>query len=69
MAVRMMIRHGGSVELHGKMGLLYKGRGIVDMMHALAALDYRVENFCTRDRQFAALADDREFAAINFVIL
>ena len=67
-SLHMMIRHMGTFEPHGKMGLIYKGLGMFDMMHALAARDHRVENFCTRDRQFRSLADDPEFAAINFVV-
>lgn len=67
-SLRAMIRHGGNFEPHGKMGLIYRGLGMLDMMHALTARDYGVEKFCTRDRQFAALADDPEFDAINFVI-
>ena len=69
LAVRMLIRHGGRFEPHGKMGIIYKNLGMFDMMHALAARDYRVKNFCTRDRQFRALAGDPDFASLNFVIL
>ena len=68
MSLRMMIRHMGSFEPHGKMGLIHRGLGMFDMMHALAARDYGVQNFCTRDRQFRSLAGDPEFAAINFVV-
>ncbi len=69
LALRMLIRHGGRFEPHGKMGIIYRSLGILDMMHALAARDYRVKNFCTRDRQFSALASDPDFASLNFVIL
>lgn len=69
LALRMLIRHKGSFERHGKMGIIYRNLGILDMMHALAARDYRVRNFCTRDRQFGALAGDPRFDGINFVIL
>ena len=67
-SLRMMIRHMGTFEPHGKMGLIYRGLGMFDMMHALAARDYRVQNFCTRDRQFRSLAGDPEFAAVNFFV-
>ena len=68
LALKMLIRYEGSHEHHGKMGLIYRGLGMVDMMHALTARDIGAENFCTRDRQFAALAGDPEFKAINFVV-
>ena len=68
LALKMLIKYEGSYEHHGKMGLIYRGLGMVDMMHALTARDYGVENFCTRDRQFAALAGDPEFKAVNFVV-
>ena len=67
-SLRMMIRHMGTFEPHGKMGLIYRGLGMFDMMHALAARDYGVQNFCTRDRQFRSLAGDPEFGAVNFVV-
>ena len=69
LALRMLIRHRGSFEQHGKMGIIYRHLGMLDMMHALAARDYNVRDFCTRDRQFDALAGDPRFNAINFVIL
>lgn len=69
LAVRMLIRHGGRFEPHGKTGIVYRNLGILDMMHASAARDYRVKNFCVRDRQFSALAGDPKFASINFAIL
>ena len=69
LSMRMVIRHEGNFEPHGKMGLIYRALGILDMMHALVARDYGVQNFCTRDRQFSSLAGDPEFDAINFVIL
>ena len=68
LSVRTMIRHGGRFEPHGRMGLIYRGLGIIDIMHALAALDCGAQNFCTRDRQFSSLAGDPEFDAINFVV-
>ena len=68
LALKMLIRHEGRCEPHGKMGLIYRGLGMFDMMHALTARGYGVENFCTRDRQFAALAGDPGFASINFVV-
>ena len=68
LALKTLIRHKGRFEPHGKMGLIYRGLGMVDMMHALTARDYGVENFCTRDRQFVALAGDPEFRSINFVV-
>ena len=67
-SLHMMIRHVGTFEPHGRMGLIYRGLGMFDMMHALAARDYGVKNFCTRDRLFRSLAGDPEFAAINFVV-
>ena len=69
LALRMLIRHKGRFDQHGKMGIIYRNLGMLDMMHALAARDYRVKNFCTRDRQFGALASDPRFDGINFVIL
>ena len=69
LALRMLIRHRGSFERHGKMGVIYRNLGMFDMMHALAARDYRVRDFCTRDRQFGALAGDPRFDGIDFVIL
>ena len=68
LALKTLIRYKGHVEPHGKMGLIYRGLGMLDMMHALTARDYGVDNFCTRDRQFAALAGDPEFRSINFVV-
>ncbi len=68
LALKTLIRHKGRFEPHGKMGLIYRGLGMLDMMHALTARDYGVENFCTRDRQFAALAGDPEFRSVNFVV-
>ena len=68
-ALRMLIRHKGRFELHGKMGIIYKNLGMFGIMHALAARDYGVRDFCTRDRQFRALAGDPDFASLNFVIL
>ena len=69
LALRMLIRHKGSFGRHGKMGIIYRNLGILDMMHALAARDYGVGDFCTCDRQFRSLAGDPGFNAINFVIL
>ena len=69
LALRMLIRHRGRFEPHGKMGIIYRNLGMFDMMHALAARDYGVRDFCTRDRQFSALAGDPRFNALNFVIL
>ena len=68
MSMRMVIKHKGHFEPHGKMGLIYKALGMVDIMHALAARDYNVKNFCTRDRQFGALAGDPAFTTLNFDI-
>ncbi len=68
LALKTLIRHKGRFEPHGKMGLIYRGLGMLDMMHALTARDYGVENFCTRDRQFAALVGDPEFRSVNFVV-
>ena len=68
LALKTLIRHKGHVEPHGKMGLIYRGLGMLDMMHALTARGYGAENFCTRDRQFAALAGDPGFKAVNFVV-
>ena len=68
LALKTLIRHKGHVEPHGKMGLIYRGLGMLDMMHALTARGYGADNFCTRDRQFAALAGDPEFRAIDFVV-
>ena len=68
LSLRMMARHAGRFEPHGKMGIIYRGLGILDIMHAFAARDYGVQNFCTRDRQFRSLSDDPEFDTINFVV-
>ena len=68
LALKTLIRHKGRAEPHGKMGLIYRGLGMVDMMHALTARGYGAENFCTRDKQFDALAGDPEFKAVNFVV-
>ena len=68
LALKTLIRHKGRAEPHGKMGLIYRGLGMVDMMHALTARGYGAENFCARDKQFDALAGDPEFKAVNFVV-
>ena len=68
LALKTLIRYRGHVEPHGKMGLIYRGLSMIDMMHALTARDCGVDNFCTRDRQFAALAGDPEFRSVNFVV-
>ena len=68
LALKMLIKYKGRVEPHGKMGLIYRGLSMIDMMHALTARDCGVDNFCTRDRQFAALAGDPRFEAVNFVV-
>lgn len=69
LALRMLIRHRGRFEQHGKMGIIHRNLGMLDMMHALAARDYGARDFCTRDRQFSALAGDPRFDGLNFVIL
>ena len=69
LALRMLIRHKGRFERYGKMGIIHRSLGMFDMMHALAARDYGVGDFCTRDRQFRTLAGDPMFDPINFVIL
>ena len=69
LALRMLIRHRGRFERHGKMGIIHRGLGMFDMLHALTALDHGAKDFCTRDRQFGALAGDPTFNALNFVIL
>ena len=68
LSLKMLTRHKGRYKPHGKMGLIYRGLGMFDMMHAFTARDYGVENFCTRDRQFGALVGDPEFEAVNFVV-
>ena len=68
-ALNMLIRYRGHFDPHGKMGTIYRGLGMFDMMHALTAHDYGVRDFCTTDRQFSALAGDPRFATMNFVIL
>ena len=68
LALKTLIRYRGHVEPHGKMGLIYRSLSMIDMMHALTARGYGADNFCTRDRQFAALAGDPEFRAIDFVV-
>ena len=69
LALRMLIRHRGRFEQHGKMGIIHRGLGMFDMMHALTARDHGANDFCTRDRQFGALAGDPMFNPLNFVIL
>ena len=68
LSLKLLIRHGGRFEPHGKVGLIYRGLGILDIMHALTARDYGAGSFCTRDRQFSALAGDPAFDAIRFVV-
>ena len=68
-ALSMLIKNRGHFEPHGKMGTIYRGLGMFDIMHALTAHDYGVKDFCTADRQFSALAGDPRFPTMNFVIL
>ena len=69
LALRMLIRHRGRFERHGKRGIIYRNLGMFDMMHALTARDHGANDFCTRDRQFGALTNDPTFDLLNFVIL
>ena len=69
LALRMLIRHRGRFERHGKRGIIYRNLGMFDMMHALTARDHGAKDFCTRDRQFGSLTDDPTFDPLNFVIL
>ena len=69
LALRMLIRHKGRFERHGKRGIIYRNLGMFDMMHALTARDHGAKDFCTRDRQFGSLTDDPTFDPLNFVIL
>lgn len=68
LSLKLPISHGGRFEPHGKIGLIYRGLGILDIMHALTARDYGAGSFCTRDRQFGARAGDPGFDAIRFVV-